>query len=723
MRANSVGFLMKKTLILSATAFARNAAAWVYFLLLAPSTFANQDKAVVNIDEASSSSVYIYASRFEESVENALPQTVIISDREIQKSGLNNISEVLQKIGGLTVKKNLDGSTNGAIDIRGFGDSSDNNLLVLLDGIRLSENEQAAARTSLIPLEAIDHIEITKGGNSVLYGDGATGGTIHIITKTNLDDLTVATAGAGSYSQLQSSIFHARKSGDTNLTLFGRQVDSSGYREGSGVRERSIGMSAIHHLSGGNQLGIRATVSNERDKLPGSLPSAYLNKTPTASQVLGYDSTTRINTSSLSLIGRVQLRSDMQFLVDVNHSTKSNAWNWNYDASTIYDGYNPASHLGQSPYSVGNSNFFSHTNSFSPRIKFADVMVKGGSLIVGFDWREFKRSSASYKTDSDSYSFNDLGTTTNIYDGAIGSQSFGSKALYLRTSVPLNNQDSVVVGMRRQNYHQDSSSYFYSGGNTVGCQYCDASTYPFSGSGISSAYELQYNKNIFENLKFFVRNSRNFRFANLDDNASAASGNLRPQTSRDSEVGLVFENKSFKSSATYYSSRLTNEIGFNGSANVNFDPTKRQGLELVNRYQLSPRINLLGSLNLAESKFSSGKFSNKTVPGTSAVTGSAGVQYQLNPKERLGWQTRFSSYAYASSDMSNSQMHRAGYGESDLNYVYSEKQWQIMGSINNVLNKNYTDSAIYKSSYYPLYQLTAYPNPARNFSLTGRYSF
>jgi outer membrane receptor protein involved in Fe transport len=55
--------------------------------------------------------------------------------------------------------------------------------------------------------------------------------------------------------------------------------------------------------------------------------------------------------------------------------------------------------------------------------------------------------------------------------------------------------------------------------------------------------------------------------------------------------------------------------------------------------------------------------------------------------------------------------------------MYSESKWQIIGSLNNVFNKNYTDTAIYKSSYYLLYQLTAYPNLGRNFSLTGRYSF
>ena len=721
---------MIKKLILCATAPARNSIALVYLMLMTCITSASQEKIEVPIAETPSSSVVIYATRFEEPVENSLPQTFIITDREIQKSGLSNVSEVLQKIGGLTVRQNLDGSTNGVIDIRGFGDAADNNVLILLDGVRLSENEQASARTSLIPLEAIDHIEIIKGGNSVLYGDGATGGTINIVTKSNLNDLTVVSAGIGSYSNLQSSVFHARKNEDISLTFFGRQLDSNGYRENSGARERSLGFSAINHLSGTSRIGMRAAVSNERDKLPGALPIAYLNKTPKASQVASYSSSARVNTSSITFFAVNNLTNNLQFSVDANHSTKSNASNYKYDASTVYSGYDPnyvsidwGPNIGQSPTSTGYSNYSVHTNSFNPRLKLEDFMTKGGSLIIGFDWREYKRVSNSYKTDSDSNKY--LGAP-NIYDGSFGSQVFGTRGIYLRTNLPIIGGDSVVIGVRRQNYHQDSNSYYYFGGNTAGCaggNGCDPSIYPFTSSGISSAYELQYNKLISETIKVYMRNSRNFRFANLDDNGAANSNNLKPQTSRDNEVGLVFENKSFKSSVNYFSSRFSDEIGFNGISNVNLDPTMRHGVESLNRYSLNSRINLLSSLNLVQSKFTRGDYSDKKVPGTSSFSGSISAQYQFNAKERLGWQTRFSSYAYASSDMSNTQTHRAGYGASDFNYVYSERQWQVIGSINNVLNKNYADTAIYKRDYYPLYQLTVYPALGRNFSLSGRYSF
>jgi len=729
-RANSVGVLMNKTLTQRVTALISNALLFLYLAFTATSIFALDEKSETSINGVTPSAVLIYASRFEEPVENSLPQTFIITDREIQKSGFSNVSEVLQKIGGLTVRQNLDGSTNGVIDIRGFGDAADNNVLVLLDGVRLSENEQASARTSLIPLEAIDHIEITRGGNSVLYGDGATGGTINIVTKSNLNNLTVVSAGIGSYSNVQSSVFHSLKNEDISLTFFGRQLDGNGYRENSGARERSLGFSAINHLSGTGRVGIRAAVSNERDKLPGALPIDFLNKTPKASQVAGYSSSARVNTSSITFFAINNLSNDLQFSVDVNHSTKSNASSYKYDASTVYSGYDPnyvipffGVNIGQSPTSIGYSNYSVHTNSFNPRLKLEDFMTKGGSLIIGFDWREYKRVSNSYKTDSDS---NKYYGAPNIYDGSIGSQVFGTRGIYLRTNLPIIGGDSVVIGVRRQNYHQDSNSYYYFGGNTAGCaggNGCDPSIYPFTSSGISSAYEFQYNKLISETIKVYMRNSRNFRFANLDDNGAANSNNLKPQTSRDNELGFVFENKSFKSSLNYFSSRFSNEIGFDGISNVNLDPTMRHGLESLNRYSLNSRVNLLSSLNLVESKFTRGDYSGKKVPGTSTISGSIGAQYQFNAKERLGWQTRFSSYAYASSDMSNTQAHRAGYGASDFNYAYSEKQWQIIGSINNVLNKNYADTAIYKRDYYPLYQLTVYPALGRNFSLSGRYSF
>ena len=703
----------------------KSAIAMASMSLFASISIAAQENSPSNSTEIADP-ITIYANRFEQQLIDALPQTQIITDKEIQKSGLSNVSEVLQKIGGLTVKQNLDGSSNGVIDIRGFGDAADNNVIVLLDGNRLSENEQASARTSLIPLEAIDHIEITRGGNSVLYGDGATGGAINIVTKSKIGELTVVTAGVGSYAGSQSSVFHSRKSGELNLTFFGRQSDNSGYRDNSGASERSAGFSAINNLSASNSIGMRATFSHERDKLPGALPISYLNTSPKSSEVPGYKSTAHVNTSSLTLFSTLRLKDDLQFKIDVNHSTKSNDWNYNYDASTVYSGYDPVLNPGQSPIAWGNTNSNGQTNSINPRLKFEDFIAQGGSLILGYDWRDHKKSTQSHKTDSDSATYY---SGTNINDGSYGEQKFKSSGVYVRSELPVSVEDTFIVGARRQRYSQNSSMNYYNDGNTASCSpasSCDPSTWAFNNSGSATAYETQYSKAIRENFKAYVRAGKSFRFANLDDNSQAPwtqNNNLNPQTSHDYEAGVSFQNNKLKSRVVIFESHLKNEIGFNGSNNLNFDPTKRQGIETSNRYALNSTLELIGVLNLSDSRFTSGQYAGKTVPGISNLTGSIGAQYQLNSKEKLTWQSRLSSSAYASGDMSNTQAQRSGYGVNDLSYMYAENKWQVIGSINNIFNKNYTDTAIYKSSYYPLYQLTMYPNLGRNFSLVGRYSF
>lgn len=697
--------------------------------LLAPISLASPSTPEALSNDTATSAIVIYASRFEEPAAHALPQTRIISDQDIRKSGLSNVSAILQKIGGLVTKQNLDGSSNSAIDIRGFGDASDNNVVVLLDGIRLSENEQAAARTSMIPVEAIDHIEITRGGNSVLYGDGATGGTINIVTKTNLDDLTVVSAGVASYSTLQSSIFHARKKDDVSWTFFGRQLDSAGYRDNANSAERSVGFSSIKHLSPTDAIGLRMTLSNENNKLPGALPMSYLHASPRSAQVPGYASKARANTSNTTLFGSFNLRKDVQFKVDLNHATRSSDWNYNYDASTVYSGYNPSLHPGQSPYAWGNTSASSHTTSLNPRLKFDDVFMPGGNVIVGHDWTEYKKSNQAYKTNSDSHYYSRLFTSTNINDGSYGTKSFKTYANYIRSELPMSQLESVVLGARKQTYRQSSEANYYNGGNTASCNpssYCDPSVDSYKSSGSATAYEAQYTRSLQNNLKAYARASNNFRFANLDDNAQAPyaqNHNLNVQLSRDYEAGMTFQGTQLQSTVIAYVSHLKDEIGFNGSSNINYDPTRRQGLELLGRYTIDARTSLNASINLSESTFTSGQYSGKTVPGTSSTTGYIGAQYQLSPKERLGWQTRFSSKAFASGDMGNTQIQRAGFDVSDLSYTYSESKWQIIGSINNIFNKHYTDSAIYKSAYEPLYRMTVYPNPGRNFGVMGRYSF
>ncbi|MEW6442979.1 MAG: TonB-dependent receptor [bacterium] len=66
------------------------------------------------------------------------------------------------------------------VSIRG---SSAEQVLVLLDGIPLNSGEGGSVDLSSIPLEALERIEIVRGGGSAVYGPDAMGGVVNLITR------------------------------------------------------------------------------------------------------------------------------------------------------------------------------------------------------------------------------------------------------------------------------------------------------------------------------------------------------------------------------------------------------------------------------------------------------------------------------------------------------------------------------------------------------------
>ena len=129
----------------------------------------------ISIAFAQDDAVVITATRFPDSKRDLPVGVTVISADDIRKSATSNLPEILAQFGLLQVR-NLAGTQNQQVDLRGFGVTGDQNTLVLLDGLRLTEADLESAQLSAIPLESIERIEIVRGAGSVLYGAGATGG-------------------------------------------------------------------------------------------------------------------------------------------------------------------------------------------------------------------------------------------------------------------------------------------------------------------------------------------------------------------------------------------------------------------------------------------------------------------------------------------------------------------------------------------------------------------
>ncbi len=665
--------------------------------------------------------VTVYASRFEEKLADALPHTSIVTAADILKSGASNVSEALAKVAGLPLRLNLDGSTNAVIDMRGFGDTAANNVVVLLDGVRLSEHEQAMARTSMIPVEAIHHIEITKTGNSVLYGDGANGGTINIVTRKNVGDLTVISAGVASFGGYQSGLYRSKTLDDSELSLFARQFASDNYRKNSHGSELSAGSNWIKRVDGQTELGVRFFANRERNKLPGALPSVLLGSTPRETQVPGYNWDAAVDSQSLTLFGKKTIQ-DIELAIDLNHRSRRISDAYQYDAYNVYAGYR----YDDWRQSYGNSSSRADVQSASPRIKVHNFLRASNTLTVGYDWIQSNKDGQAFLTFGCS-----SGSTTSLCGNA-GADAGGniyqiahqSRGLYIRDVLDLSDADRLVLGARRESYAQR---------RTIDYGYGPSS---FNANGTIQASELQYVRTFKPNIVGYLRLGRNFRVPNADDNSNVIAPApdytpvlLRVQTSQDVDLGLNHKTDDISTEVSYFSSRTKNEIGYDPSGcvsygcNVNYDPTKRQGVNFRQAWAWSKAMTLRTQFQYMSAKFAEGVYVGKDIPGVASWSGQLSLDYRLTAKNQITFTTRWADSRYMSGDFNNNQAKLPAYVVGDLAYAFRLNQWSVVASVLNVTNQTYTDTGIYKPSYTAPYHLSLYPNPGRSFSLVARYAF
>lgn len=112
-------------------------------------------------------------------IEKELPLPLeFISQKKIDRNIKPTVSDLMNNEPGITVIKDSPWGT--AINVRGL---SKQNLVYLIDGNRIETSTNIAGGLSLIDLNDIQSIEIVKGGLSSLYGSGATGGVVNIISK------------------------------------------------------------------------------------------------------------------------------------------------------------------------------------------------------------------------------------------------------------------------------------------------------------------------------------------------------------------------------------------------------------------------------------------------------------------------------------------------------------------------------------------------------------
>ena len=142
--------------------------------------------------------VVVTATRTEEELLN-VPRSVTVIDREEiqqQRQLTNNLPDILgQLVPGLG-PPTLQNSTRN-LSLRG------RTALILIDGVPQNPNSGFNTELNTIDPDIIERIEVVRGPSAV-YGDGATGGIINIITRSATDESVTYEFGASTSVGLTS---------------------------------------------------------------------------------------------------------------------------------------------------------------------------------------------------------------------------------------------------------------------------------------------------------------------------------------------------------------------------------------------------------------------------------------------------------------------------------------------------------------------------------------
>jgi outer membrane cobalamin receptor len=151
-------------------------------------------------DDITFSDVVITATRNEALVTSIPVATDVLTAKNIEESNAKNVGEALQNVGDSFIKSYGGVGSLETVSLRG---STDSQVLILIDGQRLNNAQSGSVDLSSIPTNAIERIEVVKGGNAAMYGSDAVGGVVNIITKSmaRKNDLNLSANGLyGTYN-------------------------------------------------------------------------------------------------------------------------------------------------------------------------------------------------------------------------------------------------------------------------------------------------------------------------------------------------------------------------------------------------------------------------------------------------------------------------------------------------------------------------------------------
>ena len=588
---------------------------------------------------------------------------------DIKKSNSSSIYDFFNNNTSITFTQSSGNVFAQKADMRGFGIYNGyQNIVITLNGRRLNNINMSSQSLSGIILDNIEKIEITKGSGSVVYGDGAMAGSIHIYTKhseensasytigTNgIKDQSISVSSQGDNTQISVSLNKYSHDGFSD-------ADHAGFRDRASKTNKHIQIS--QNLNKSTDISLTFSESDTDNRYPQSQTLDEFNLNPATNSGMGAicnpgalwgDPCDKVyghgienqkiyvvsidhdlnNNSSISFKTSKEKKSrsekvyyktsaDLHDFDIITYNLKHNYTDNNISIDTGYDVYNGEKVTNGTPSSKDNSGYFIQARTLE-----GDITYSAG----------LRNEKVKYKFNNDS-GFN---------------KSYSLNAFDLGLNKKVNNETSVFF-----NYNKG-----------------------FQAVDLNRSYEIIMSGSYDETFKNDV---------------------IDPAKIKTLTIGVNHLTENSKTKASLYRSNLTNEIFYDSSVfsiaanttghNANIDKSHHQGVEIQNQYRYNPKTSTTVNYTYTDAIIDQEQtFAGNTIPGVSKHSISTSVKYTIDKDTTLGLGYKYRSGTYNSEDFANtSSTKQMAYKSTNLNYSKKlKKDLDLNINVDNLFaNKNGT---------------------------------
>ena len=166
----------------------------------------------------------------------------VLGRSALARTGVLRLADALGPVPGLRVVRTGAPGSYAALSIRG---SSNEQVLVLVDGRRLTAAQGGGVDLGGIDVATLERVEIVRGAASAIYGTDAIGGVVNLVTRpaATAPAITTGRLEVGSFATAALALRHEQGAGERrNLWVRAHGLRSDGayaYRDRRGERERT----------------------------------------------------------------------------------------------------------------------------------------------------------------------------------------------------------------------------------------------------------------------------------------------------------------------------------------------------------------------------------------------------------------------------------------------------------------------------------------------------